>query len=130
MSCAALVLALAQEAEAPGSAVAAASSVAVPVEFYLFVSIILFVIGVAVILTRRNLIYVLMGIELILNSASLNFVAFGSHRGEVALVDGSQFGLFIIVLAAAEAVIALAIVLNVFGLFGSVRPEDPNLLRE
>ncbi|PIE24807.1 MAG: NADH-quinone oxidoreductase subunit NuoK [Planctomycetota bacterium] len=120
-------LALAQESASDAAATVPAS---VPVEYYLFVSIFLFLIGLTVILTRRNLIYVLMGIELILNSASLNFVAFGSHRGEIGLVDGSLFGLFIIVLAAAEAVIALAIVLNVFGLFASVRTEDPNLLRE
>ena len=73
-------LALAQES---ASEAAATTQVAVPVEYYLFVSIFLFVIGLTVILTRRNLIYVLMGIELILNSASLNFVAFGSHRGEI-----------------------------------------------
>jgi NADH-quinone oxidoreductase subunit K len=125
MSVAALLLQSAGEAGGD-----AAVSPAVPVEFYLFLSLFLFVIGLTVILTRRNLIYVLMGIELILNAASLNFVAFGSHRGEIGLVDGSVFGLFIIVLAAAEAVIALAIVLNIFGLFSSVRPEDPNLLRE
>jgi len=71
-----------------------------------------------------------MGIELILNAASLNFVAFGSYRARDALVDGTVISTFIIVLAAAEATIALAIVLNVFGLFNSVRPEDPNLLRE
>ena len=102
----------------------------IPVHWYLMVSLFLFVIGLLIVITRRNLIYILIGIEFILNAASLNFVAFGSYRGENSLVDASIFGVFIIVLAAAEAVIALAIVLNVFGLFHSVRSEDPNLLRE
>ena len=102
----------------------------IPLEWYLMISLILFVIGVTIILARRNLIYILIGIELILNAASINFVAFGSYRSHEALVDSSVFGTFIIVLAAAEATIALAIVLNVFGMFHTVRPEDPNLLRE
>jgi NADH-quinone oxidoreductase subunit K len=102
----------------------------IPLHWYLILSLVLFVVGVVVVLSRRNLIYILMGIELILNAASLNFVAFGSYRSREALVDTTVYGTFIIVLAAAEATIALAIVLNVFGMFNSVRPEDPNLLRE
>ena len=102
----------------------------IPAHWYMIMSIVLFVFGVLIIITRRNVIYILMGVELILNAASLNFVAFGSYRSGELLVQGTVMGTFIVVLAAAEAVIALAIILNVFGLFQSVRPDDPNLLRE
>lgn len=102
----------------------------IPAHWYMTMSIVLFIIGVLVIITRRNMIYILMGVELILNAASLNFVAFGSYRSGELLVQGTVMGIFIVVLAAAEAAIALAIVLNVFGLFQSIRPDDPNLLRE
>jgi NADH-quinone oxidoreductase subunit K len=102
----------------------------VPLHWFIGISIILFFFGLVIVLTRRNLIYVLMGVELILNAASLNFVAFSAFRGKEALIDGTIMGAFIIVLAAAEAAIALAIVLRVFDEFRSVRPEDPDLLRE
>jgi len=118
----------------PGSAgLAALQTQAVnpiPAHWYMLMSLVLFIIGVLVVVTRRNMIYILMGVELILNAASLNFVAFGSYRSSELLVQGTVISTFIIVLAAAEAAIALAIVLNVFGLFQSVRPDDPNLLRE
>jgi len=118
----ALVEVAAQSEPAAGSSI--------PLHWYVIMSLVLFVIGFVTVLSRRNLIYILMGIELILNAASLNFIAFGSYRSRSELVEGTVFSTFIIVLAAAEATIALAIVLNVFGLFHSVRPEDPNLLRE
>ncbi|MEZ5988920.1 MAG: NADH-quinone oxidoreductase subunit NuoK [Planctomycetota bacterium] len=108
----------------------AASAHPIPVTWYLTLSLVLFLVGVLTIVSRRNLIYVLMGVELILNAASLNFVAFAAYRGPQALLEGTIVGTFVVVLAASEAAIALAIVLNVFGAFGSVRPEDPNLMRE
>ncbi len=111
-------------------ALIAAGQPPVPLHWFLAISIILFFFGLVIVLTRRNLIYVLMGVELILNAASLNFVAFSAFRGKEALIDGTIMGTFIIVLAAAEAAIALAIVLRVFDEFRSVRPEDPDLLRE
>ena len=97
---------------------------------YFIVSGIMFLFGILTILTRRNAIYILLGVELILNAANLNFVAFGRYRGEAALLDATVISTFVIVLAAAEAAVGLAIILNIFGLFGSVRPEDPNLMRE
>jgi NADH-quinone oxidoreductase subunit K len=100
---------------------------------YLAVAAALFVLGLAMMIARRNLIYILMGIELILNAANLNFVAFSRHAAnagtEVAL-RGQVFALIVILLAVAEAAVALAIVLHVFRLFDSIRPEDPDLLRE
>lgn len=96
---------------------------------YLFVSATLLCIGIVMVIARRNLIYVLMGLELILNAANLNFVAFARFNPP-SMIAGQMFAIFVIILAVAEAAVALAIVLNVFGLFDSIRPEDPDLLRE
>ncbi len=102
----------------------------VPLVWYVFLALILFTIGLVVIVSRHNLIYTLMGVELILNGANINFIAFARALGGKYPVAGNIFSVFVIVLAAAEAAVALAIVLHVFGHFGSVRPEDPNMLRE
>ena len=93
------------------------------------VAAVLFALGVVCIVSRRNILYVLMGIEMILNAANLNFVAFSRFGGGSSL-DGRMFAIFVIILAAAEAAIALAIVLNIFHLFHSVRPSEADLLRE
>ncbi len=85
---------------------------------YLVVSGLLFALGLITAATRRNAVAVLMGVELILNAAALNFVAF-SHFVHGTLT-GHIFAVFIIVLAAAEAVIALAIVLTLFRNFRTV----------
>jgi NADH-quinone oxidoreductase subunit K len=95
---------------------------------YVAVSGALFALGVITILARRNVIYILMGIEMILNAANLNFVAF--NRFGSTQLDGQMFAIFVIILAAAEAAVALAIVLNVFYLFDSIKPSEADLLRE
>ena len=95
---------------------------------YVAVSAALFALGVVAIVVRRNVLYVLMGIEMILNAANINFVAFSRFNG--GSLDGQMFAIFVIILAAAEAAVALAIVLNVFQLFNSVKPSDVDLLRE
>ena len=95
---------------------------------YLSVSIALFALGIVCIVSRRNIIYVLMGIEMILNAANINLVAFGHFNGDG--LEGRVFGVFVIILAAAEAAVALAIVLNVFQLFKSIRPSEADLLRD
>ena len=97
-------------------------------EAYLFVSVALFTLGVICIVARRNILYVLMGIEMILNASSINFAAFNRFNG--GGIEGRMFVIFIIILAAAEAAVALAIVLNVFHLFHSVKPSEADLLRE
>jgi NADH-quinone oxidoreductase subunit K len=94
---------------------------------FLVLSAILFCIGLLTVATRRNAVAVLMGVELILNAAALNFVAF-SHYVEGA-VGGQVFAVFIIVLAAAEAAIALAIVLAIFRQFRSIDGLDTTTLR-
>ncbi len=96
---------------------------------YLAVSACMLVIGLVMVVARRNLIYVLMGLELILNAANINIVAFARFNPE-SFLAGQMFAIFVIILAVAEAAVAIGIVLNVFGLFDSIRPEDPDLMRE
>ncbi len=95
---------------------------------YVAVSAMLFVLGIIAIIVRRNVLYILMGTEMILNAANINFVAF-NRFGDNGL-DGRMFAIFTIILAAAEAAVALAIVLNVYYLFDSVKPSDADHLRE
>jgi len=97
-------------------------------EAYIAVSAALFGLGVVVIATRRNLLYVLFGVEMILNAANINFVAFNRFNGDG--LDGRMFAIFVIILAAAEAAVALAIVLNVYHLFSTTKPAEVDLLRE
>ncbi len=97
-------------------------------EAYVLVSVALFALGLVCIVSRRNILYVLMGIEMILNASSINFAAFSHFNG--GGLDGRIFVIFIIILAAAEAAVALAIVLNVFHLFHSIMPSEADLLRE
>ncbi|MHB8969656.1 MAG: NADH-quinone oxidoreductase subunit NuoK [Pirellulaceae bacterium] len=88
----------------------------ITVSHYLAVGAVLFVTGVLCMATKRNALGVLMGIELVLNGANVNFVAFGSKylRSDSLGLDGQLIALFVIVLAAAEASVALAIVLNFY----------------
>ncbi len=94
---------------------------------YLVVSALLFVFGMFAVLTRRNAIAMLMGIELILNSANLNFVAFS--RYVVGGVAGQMIAIFVIVLAAAEAAVALAIVLDIYQKLGTISPDETRELK-
>jgi NADH-quinone oxidoreductase subunit K len=95
---------------------------------FLIISSILFALGVFGIITRKNAVMVLMGLELILNAASINFVAFAKY-GNYGL-QGQMIALFVIILAAAEAAIALAIVLNIYKTFATVNVDEINTLRE
>jgi NADH-quinone oxidoreductase subunit K len=99
-----------------------------PLGAYIAVSAGLFALGIVTILVRRNILYVLMGIEMILNAANINFVAFSRFNGD--RLDGKMFAIFVIILAAAEAAVALGIVLNVFYLFNSVKPSEADMLRD
>jgi len=95
---------------------------------FLILSAILFCLGLFAVLTRRNAIMVLMGIELILNAANINFVAFSRYA--TSTLDGQVVAIFVIILAAAEAAIALAIVLNIYQNFNTVNVDDLNQLRD
>ncbi|MBM3319908.1 MAG: NADH-quinone oxidoreductase subunit NuoK [Candidatus Eisenbacteria bacterium] len=99
-------------------------------ESYLFISSILAALGVVTIASRRNAVAILMGIELLLNAAALNFVAFGRFVKNAAgthPLDGQIFAIFIIVLAAAEAVILLAVIIAIYRQVESI---DADRLRE
>lgn len=95
---------------------------------FLIISAILFSLGIYGIVTRKNAVMVLMGIELVLNAANINFVAF-SRFGNFGL-GGQAIALFVIVLAAAEAAIALAIVLNIYKTFTNVNVDEIDNLKE
>jgi NADH-quinone oxidoreductase subunit K len=94
---------------------------------FLLVSAALFSLGVLAVLTRRNAVNVLMGVELILNSANLNLVAF-SRFGPGGL-QGQLFAVFVIVIAAAEVAVALAIVLTLYRLRRSPNLDEADMLK-
>jgi NADH-quinone oxidoreductase subunit K len=96
-------------------------------EHFLIVGLALFVLGLYTVLTRKNAIGILMGIELILNAANINYIAFARYGG--ASIDGQVFAIFVIMLAAAEAAIGLAIVLGIYQNFDSIDVEATDALR-
>ena len=102
-------------------------------QHYLVLGAILFVCGVLTILLKRNAIGILMGVELVLNAANVNLVAFNrfAHGGGASGIrlDGQVFAIFIIVLAAAEAAVALAIFLNFYNNFSTIDVERAQNLR-
>ena len=95
---------------------------------FLVISVVLFSLGIYGVITRRNAVMILMGIELILNSANINFIAF-ARFGNFGL-QGQVIALFVIVLAAAEAAIALAIVLNIYKTISNINVDEINSLRD
>jgi NADH-quinone oxidoreductase subunit K len=95
---------------------------------YLIVSALLFSLGIYGIVTRKNAILVLMGVELVLNAANINLVAFARYGG--MSLDGQVAAVFVIILAAAEAAIALAIVLNIYHRFQTVNVDEISALKE
>ena len=98
---------------------------------YLAVGAFLFVAGIVCMATKRNALGTLMGVELILNGAVVNFVGFGSpyFREENLGLDGSAMALFVIVLAAAEAAVALAIALNYYNNYSTIDVDRADELR-
>ena len=98
----------------------------IPVYAYFLLSAVLFSLGVVAVTTQKSGIKILMGIELMLNAANINFVAFGRGHGDV---DGTVFALFSIAIAAAEAAVGLAIFVNLFRTQGTIRMDVANALR-
>ncbi|MFP6769289.1 MAG: NADH-quinone oxidoreductase subunit NuoK [Planctomycetaceae bacterium] len=98
-----------------------------PLAYYLFVGAVLFVSGIVCMATKRNGIAILMGVELVLNGANVNFVAF-AHYTPLGL-DGQIVSLFVIVLAAAEAAVALAIALNFYNNHQTIDVDRGDKLR-
>ena len=98
----------------------------IPTEHYLVLSFALFLIGVIGVLSRRNVIVILMSIELILNAVNINLVAFSRHLGAV---DGQVFAIFIITDAAAEAAVGLGIIIAFFRNRQTVLADEMDLLK-
>jgi len=95
---------------------------------YLVLAAILFGLGLFAMISRRNAILVLMGIELILNAANINLVAFSYYGG--LGVDGQVLTIFVMILAVAEAAIALGIVLNLYNNFSTVDVDEANTMKD
>jgi NADH-quinone oxidoreductase subunit K len=94
---------------------------------YLGVSLIVFLLGIYCVLTRRNAIGILMGVELVLNSANINYIAFAHYSS--GAYDGQIFAVFVIMLAAAEAAVGLAIVLGIYQTFHTIDVAATDTLR-
>ena len=92
-------------------------------QIYLCVAAILLNLGIFAVITRTNAVAILMGIELILNAANINFIAF-NRFGNFEILDGHVFSIFVIVLAVAEAAVALAIIINLFKNIGTVQVDE------
>ena len=99
----------------------------VTVQHFVVLSAILFALGLFCVVTRRNALGILMGIELVLNSANINYVAFARY-GQSGY-DGQIFAIFVIMLAAAEAAIGLAIVLGIYQTFETIDVDATDRLR-
>ena len=98
----------------------------IPITHYLIVSGILFVIGIAGVLTRRNALIIFMSIEIMLNAANLAFVAFAR---QLHSMDGQVFVFFIMTVAAAEVAVGLAIIITIFRNRESTNVDDMNLMK-
>jgi len=96
---------------------------------YMLVAAAIFSVGLGVVVARRNAIAVLCGIELILNGAALNFVAINRFGGPETRMDGQMFAIFIIILAAAEAAVALGILLNLYQMTNTVQIDEADSMR-
>jgi len=99
-------------------------------QHFLILGAILFVCGLLTILVKRNAIGILMGVELILNAANVNFIAFNHYVEGPGKITGQVFSIFVIVLAAAEAAIGLAIVLAIYQTFRTIDVQETDLLRQ
>lgn len=95
----------------------------IPLHYFLIVSTIMFFVGVFGFLTRRNLITMLMSVEIILNSVNINFVAFNRYLYPDGL-HGHFFSIFIIAIAACEAAVAIAIIINIYRRFHTIEVEN------
>lgn len=98
----------------------------VPLDYYLMLSAALFVVGVTGVLIRRNIIVILMSVELMLNAVNLTFVAFSRSLG---LMEGQVIVFFVMTVAAAEAVVGLAIIIAAFRHRQSLDPQEMQLLK-
>jgi NADH-quinone oxidoreductase subunit K len=100
----------------------------IPLHYFLILATVMFFVGVYGFLTRRNLITILMSVELILNSVNINFLAFNRYLFPHKL-EGLFFSLFVIAVAAAEAAVAIALIINIYRRFTAINVEDVHEMR-
>lgn len=100
----------------------------IPLEYFLILATLMFFTGIYGFLTRRNLITILMSVELILNSVNINLLAFNRYLYPDKL-EGHFFSLFIIAVAACEAAVAIAIIINIYRRFTTINVEDVNEMK-
>jgi len=100
-----------------------------PLEHMLILAAALFCLGLYTMLTRRNAVSILMGVELVLNAANINFVAFSQYT-RIGDSHGNLFSMFVILLAAAEAAVALAIIIGVYQNFGRVDVDRADQMKD
>ena len=98
----------------------------VPLNYYLVLSALVFAVGVTGVIIRRNLIVILMSVELMLNAANLTFIAFSRSLGSM---EGQVIVFFVMTVAAAEAVVGLAIIISIFRHRQSLDPQEMQLLK-
>lgn len=103
-------------------------STGIPVQYFLILGTLMFFIGIYGFLTRRNLITILMSLELILNSVNINFMAFNRYLYPHKF-EGMFFSLFVIAVAACEAAVAIAIIINIYRRFTTINVEDVNEMK-
>jgi NADH-quinone oxidoreductase subunit K len=100
----------------------------IPLQYFLILATIMFFVGIYGFLTRRNLITILMSVELILNSVNINFLTFNRYLFPHKL-EGLFFSLFVIAVAASEAAVAIAIIINIYRRFTTINVEDVNMMK-
>ena len=100
----------------------------IPLIHLLIISALIFFMGLYGFLSRRNMITMLMSLELMLNAVNINFVAFNAYQNN-ALLEGHFFALFVIGVAAAEAALAIAIIVLLYRRFNSINIEDSNTMK-
>jgi NADH:ubiquinone oxidoreductase subunit K len=100
----------------------------IPLQYFLILATVMFFAGVYGFLTRRNLITILMSVELILNSVNINFLAFNRYLYPHKL-EGMFFSIFVIAIAASEAAVAIAIIINIYRRFTTINVEDVNVMK-
>lgn len=100
----------------------------IPLNYMILLGTLVFFIGLVGVIIRRNLITMLMGIELMLNAVNINFTAF-NHYLYPHRLEGHFFALFVIAIAAAEAAIAIALIINIYRKFGTVSVDDVDELK-
>lgn len=99
----------------------------IPLEHYLLLSAFLLCVGITIVIIKKNAIVILIGIELILNAANINLVAFS--RYDPQLLQGQVFSLFVIVVAASEVAVAMAIILRVYHYYKTSEPDEVHEMR-